>query len=480
MFKKNKTKITKKTKITNKRKNIKKQKGGDGYVINVNEAIGGLPAFSRYSNNYRPIFDGELLQNGGDGYSVEPDIDIGGMPGIVSYKECKIEDGSDHTLLRGGVKKTKKNKEHKQTGGDGYSIDPSTSVDGMPIISRYTYDDTPIFEGSLLNGGVKKTKKNKDHKQTGGDGYSIDPSAIVDGMPVISRYTYDDTPIFEGSLLNGGVKKKKISIYKFLKMQAGGGGCGCYSSKTKDTSIFDLIKMNGGMNKNKKTQFYAIKEIANLLVPLSTKSLLSLSSKIFLNNLSEKKEEKYKQLGGYANQIESILAPLGKNNLLVLASLLLLHHFAVESQKKSIGKELKGGNPFTSSLSEILAPLGVNTLGSSLLLILLQKSFVEKKSVNRESSKNSKILLGGNPLKNLIAPLGNNAFIATALLVLLERLFINKINESKTKDKEKKVLIGGRANKKYEELFNLISPITFNIFAKESFLINYAKKNFKK
>jgi hypothetical protein len=45
-----------------KKKNIKV--GGDGYVINVNEAIGGLPAYSRYSNNYRPVFCGDLLQCG--------------------------------------------------------------------------------------------------------------------------------------------------------------------------------------------------------------------------------------------------------------------------------------------------------------------------------------------------------------------------------------------------------------------------------
>jgi hypothetical protein len=470
-----------------KKNKANKQKGGDGYVINVNEAIGGLPAFSRYSNNYRPIFDGELLQNGGNGYSVDPAIDIGGMPGIIDYKESKFEHGLEDTLVSGGSKKTKKdkkNKNNKQSGGDGYSVDPSMSIDGMPVYSRYTSNDTPIFEGSLLDGGSKKTKKNKQHKQTGGDGYSIDPSASIDGIPVVNGYTYDDTPIFEGSLLDGGSKKtKKISIYKFLKMQAGGGGCGCDGSKTEDPSIFNLIKMSGGMKDNKKTQFHAIKEIATLLVPLSTKSLLSLNSKIFLNSISEKKPVKYKQLGGYVDQIESILAPLGKNNLLVLAALLLLHHFAVESQKKTTSKELKGGNPFISSLSEILAPLGVNTLGSSLLLILLQQSFVGTKSVSRESSKNSKnkkILLGGNPLKNLIAPLGNNAFIAVGLLILLERLFVNKINESKTKDKEKKILIGGRANKKYEELFNLIAPITFNIFAKESFLMNYANKNLKK
>lgn len=48
-------------KITQNKKSLK---GGDGYTINVNEAIGGRPAFSRYSNNYRPVFVGDLLQNG--------------------------------------------------------------------------------------------------------------------------------------------------------------------------------------------------------------------------------------------------------------------------------------------------------------------------------------------------------------------------------------------------------------------------------
>ncbi len=43
----------------------KNLKGGDGYAINVNEAIGGKPAFTRYSSNYSPVFLGELLQDGG-------------------------------------------------------------------------------------------------------------------------------------------------------------------------------------------------------------------------------------------------------------------------------------------------------------------------------------------------------------------------------------------------------------------------------
>ena len=68
-----------------KQKKCTKQNGGDGYVINVNEAIGGMPAHSRYSNNYRPIFAGELLQNGGDGYSINVGQDIGGMMDYTRY-----------------------------------------------------------------------------------------------------------------------------------------------------------------------------------------------------------------------------------------------------------------------------------------------------------------------------------------------------------------------------------------------------------
>ena len=325
-----------------------KQLGGDGYVINVNEAIGGLPAFTRYSNNYRPIFDGELLQNGGDGYSVD-------------------------VLLN--------------------------DVGGQPVISRYNYIDTTIFDRNAVETPVKN-----------------------------------------------------------------GGGCGCNGSNTSDPLIYNLIKEQiGGKSKDKITQFNAIKEVSYILTPLSLKMLIILIIKIFLHILlkskSKSKNKKAIHLGGYTEQLQNILAPLGKNNLLVLASLLLLHHFAVDSKQlleNKNNKNLFGGSSdlFNNSLSEILAPLGINPLGTSIVLILLQQSFSHKKNVQT----------GGNPLKNLIAPLGTDAFIATGILVIIEKLFTDKI-----KNKEK-ILIGGKADKKFEELFNVLAPITFNIFAKESFL----------
>jgi len=320
--------------------------GGDGYVINVNEAIGGMPAHTRYSNNYRPVFNGELLQNGGDGYSVMMKNDIG----------------------------------------------------GEPIYKRYTYDNEPIFNGSLLKNG--------------------------------------------------------------------GGGCGCNSnSGVYDPTIFELIKQQGGkkINKNNISQFYAIQKISNTLTPLSSNSLIKLNLELFFKSLSNNKNKlkKVKQLGGYVSELESIIAPLGKNNLLVLASLLLLHYFAVEriysKDKKII---LSGGDK--NFISNVLDSVGLNKVYTD-----LQDAF----STNIKQE-------GGNPLKNLIAPLGTNAFIATGLLIILEKLFTSKMKEINSEDNKKKILIGGKLNKKYEELFNLIAPVTFNIFAKKSFLDNVSKKTF--
>jgi hypothetical protein len=328
-------------------KRNKKQLGGDGYVINVNESIGGLPAYSRYSNNYKPIFDGELLQNGGDGYTVNASKDIG----------------------------------------------------GMAEIDRYTYIDTPVFEGDLLKNG--------------------------------------------------------------------GGDCGCGNS---DPTIFDLIKQSGGkMKKKTVTQFSAIKVVSNMISQFEIGPLIALVISIFLKDMSSRKPRKTKQLGGYIGELKDILAPLGKNNLVVLASLLLLHHFAVEKSSIKTSKNQQGGDNFNNLLSNILAPLGLNSLGTSVVLVMLQQAYTKKnKSIDAQ--------YGGNPLKDIIAPLGTNAFIATGLLIVLEKMFINKVNEIESADIQKKNLIGGRINKTYEKLFNLIAPITFNIFATESFLKNMALK----
>ena len=318
-------------------------------------------------------------------------------------------------------------KKMKQYGGDGYVINVNESIGGMAGHTRYSYNYRPIFDGELL--------------QNGGDGYSVDVKPEdVGGQPIIKRYTPLNTPVFNGNLLQ----------------QNGGCDTGCNNSS--DPFVFDMIKQQGG---KKIDQIHAIKKLSHILLPLSVNSLTKLNIKLFLNDETINNKQ-FKQYGGYLENLEQLIAPLGKNNLLVLASLLLLHHFAVDSKRsvETNKKILFGGNSFVSSISELLLPIEEKKMGTSKILRTLKTAFDNNKNDQK----------GGSQLKNLIAPLGKSAFIATGLLVILQKLFSDKIKEIKTTNTEKKVLIGGEVNKNFEKLYNLIGPITFNTFAKESFL----------
>jgi hypothetical protein len=76
----------------NNKKNIinqrNKQIGGDGYSFNLDNPIGGNPGFIRYSNNNKPIFDGDLLD--------------GGLNITVDHE---INSDSGYNILTGGGKK---------------------------------------------------------------------------------------------------------------------------------------------------------------------------------------------------------------------------------------------------------------------------------------------------------------------------------------------------------------------------------------
>jgi len=310
----------------------------------------------------------------------------------------------------------------------------------------------------------------KKQKQSGGNGYTINVNQSIGGMPLHTKYTSNCQPIFEGPLLDNNQNPYDPLLLN-KNIQTGGG-----KSAKEDPFLHPIILQKGGNGDTQKiSQFQAIKSVANILTPLSPKALLSTSMFIILDEVSKKNPKKGKQMGGYMDTLSSILAPLGRNNLIVLAALLLLHHFAVKNSKeKSVKvkdfKKLGGFYDVSSVLSNILAPLGVNTFGSSVILILINEAFKKRKSklINEQ--------YGGNPLKSLIAPLGTSAFIATALLVLVQRLFTSKISQVKEKNKDRKKMMGGKIDKKLDSLFNLLSPISFNIFARESFLEKIKEK----
>ena len=111
------------------------------------------------------------------------------------------------------------------------------------------------------NNKNKIIKKNKEGLQKGGDGYVINPSIAIAGMPGHTRYSYNLIPVFAGELLENGNGYNSDPTMQniecpnsevFRKMQNGGGvknnknkqNCGCngIAKNKKDKSVFDLIR----------------------------------------------------------------------------------------------------------------------------------------------------------------------------------------------------------------------------------------------
>jgi hypothetical protein len=155
------------------------------------------------------------------------------------------------------------------------------------------------------------------------------------------------------------------------------------------------------------------------------------------------------------------LAPTNKAALNIKGS--TIHRFLKMDEEGNISKKVLEGikKRYKYMIIDEISMIGKDIWKR---LVLLKQAF--------KLTNNKKIQSGGNPLKDLIAPLGTNAFIATGLLIILEKLFTSSMNEVK---KNKNNLIGGKINKNYEKLFNLIAPLTFNTFAKKSFLDNLTK-----
>ena len=318
------------------------------------------------------------------------------------------------------------------------------------------------------------------NKKVGGNGYSLNVSEGISGYPAVMKYTNNCSPVFKGELLQGGGCSSNCNCGNILVQTGGDCGCGVDQSKNKsDPLVFDKILENmqqtgGSNNKNKDiSQFSAIKAVAEALKKLNPKQLLSIPTIILQDTISKKSYKKAEQFGGYVFDFQQLIAPLGRNNLLVLAALLLLHYFAVERKEQKLDKTSKkikkGGSEVFGELSQILAPIGISALGASVLLVLLQGAF---------SEKYKKTQSGGNPLKNLIAPLGTEAFIATGLLIILEKIYTNSLKldkAKKLKDTEKIRLFGGKIRQNNEKLFHLLSPISFNAFARQSFLDKISK-----
>ena len=165
MIKKNINIIKKNINIKNK-----KQIGGDGYSPNLDQPIGGNPGFIRYSNNSRPIFEGDLLDgtfnellNGASNCTSNNNI-------IYNLSNGQISADSGYNILTGGNKKKSTKPLEKTTdcgcsksnsiydliklqgGGDGSESKKLTQFDA---IREVAYNLSPLKTSDLTHLNVK-------------------------------------------------------------------------------------------------------------------------------------------------------------------------------------------------------------------------------------------------------------------------------------------------------------------------------------
>jgi hypothetical protein len=398
------------------KKEMKNMKGGDGYAVNVGQAIAGRPSYIRYTDNCKPVFNGSLLQNGG---SASQELN----PSSIHWN------------------------------------DPTEGINN-PLINQ--------IQNNEVSGGVAGFNlKNYEHFMLFGD----NSKEWMKGGNEHFMLFGDNSKEW----MKGGNEHFMLFGNNSKEWMQGGGGkeknCNC---DKKEDDIFDLLKQNqrgGFLEAEGLSQFKPIQAISKVLSPLGTGALTATIVLIFLHYYMKKKNKSKRaiMMGGFSSSLESVLAPLGKQNLLVLASILLLHHFAMKKLDKSktfkfmskSGKQ-RGGSSITPILQNLLAPLGLNALGASIILVAIQQGFKKNvfKSDKRKSSQEGGLSLH---LQKLIQPLSADQFVANGVFHQLEKLFYQKVKE----EENKKNRYHQNVKKEFNELFETLGPIGFSTFAND-------------
>lgn len=332
----------------NNKKNIishqNKQIGGDGYSFNLDQPIGGNPGFIRYSNNSKPIFEGELLDGGLN---------------ITVNNEINADSG--YNILTGGNKKIRQNAKSNECGC-------STKKS--------------IYDLIKLQGGGSNEKKITQFDAIREVAYNLSPLKTSD-------LTKLNVTLFNNILLRKNEKKA---------IQFGGFASGLEDiiaplGKNNLLVLAALLLLHHFAVErkfNKKPLDYKLKGgnpfLSSVTEILSPIGLDQVSPSAILDSLheafSENKENKIsskstKQKGGN-NPLRQLIEPLGSEAFLAVGLLIIIERFFTskvnnmkknkdgEKDKKKTDTLLKGGrtNLYYDKLFNLLAPITFNAFAT--------------------------------------------------------------------------------------------------------------------
>jgi hypothetical protein len=320
-----------------------KQIGGDGYSPNLDQPIGGNPGFMRYSNNNKPIFDGDLL-NGA----------------LNMTLDNEINSNSEYNILTGGGMRLKKTKSKdcgcstKKSIYDLIKLEGGSSnekkITQFDAIREVAYDLSPLKTSDLtklnvtLFNNILLRKNEKKAIQFGG---------FVSGLEdIIAPLGKNNLLVLAALLLlhHFAVERRfnKQPLDNKLK-----GGNPFLSSITE---ILSPIGLN---------QFGA---------PVIFDGLREAFTEIKENKISTKST---KQKGGN-NPLRQLIEPLGSEAFLAVGLLIIMERFFtsrvnnmkktkdMEKDKKKKDTLLKGGrtNLYYDKLFNLLAPITFNAFAT--------------------------------------------------------------------------------------------------------------------
>ena len=342
-----------------------KQKGGDGYTIDVNRSIGGLVGRSRYSFNYSPIYYGDLLQNGGS-------------------NNCKCKTSKKENNLFSLI---------KQSGG---FQSGGTQIDAIQHISNTI---APLGNNAIISlilliftyHYFTKNGKTIKNKKGGYDVSSIlaplgKSNLIVLAALLLLHHFAVELPNSKKTLKGGnnifndisnilqpiGLDKNGVSKILINLQQA-------FSfNKTKSQNVSNNKTNSQNISNNKK-----FNNSKNLNI-----SLNNVNNNLNFNQQNASSNLNYRnKIGG--NPLKDIIAPLGTNAFVASGLLVVLAKVLHKDNEISTKTKKGGSNIHFNKLNNIITPISFSTFAN--------ESFINQLLSTQKKSTNSvkKTLKGG-------------------------------------------------------------------------------------
>jgi hypothetical protein len=322
-----------------KNNNTKKnnQKGGDGYSVNPVEAIGGMPSYPRYSNNYSPVFEGELLQNGGRSRS-------------RSKSSCGCKNNNNH------------NDDHNDTHNDdsvfnlikmqGGNNVKLTQFDAVKEVSQFL---APLSLNSLKKLVTKiflydlSLKNQKKSKQLGG--YSMELQKII------APLGKSNLLVIAGLLLlhHFAVEKKQEEKKATIKLLKGG--------DPFFQSISNIIAPSG------------INQFGSAILLVLLKQAFGTN---ILNPQKVNNKNKFKMFQKGGNPLKDLIAPLGTDAFIATGLLVILERMFTSKMNEIKTEDIKKKNLIGGKVSKkyeellkLVTPLSFNTFATNKFLSIM-------------------------------------------------------------------------------------------------------------